>query len=241
MLKYVLLIGFVIGTGRAATLIATAQCGSTIVTNDAFASCNGPMTGAGADASVSVSPSSFAGGVSVDSGGPETSASATFDDEYVLTVTGGVGNGLFMPCMMAGASTSPPSTAGASASFGSVGVSSLPQQDIGNCLASFLFQFLPFTFGVPQTFELSASAHATGSLGEGDAGASFSKILFFDTAMNPLTGVDFTLVSVDVPEPATWLAPTLLGVILILRSKRSGILSGPTRGGRPVLRKPRSA
>ena len=128
-------------------------------------------------------------------------ATALFIDDYVFTITGGSGQGLFRPCLSA--------AGGASASFGNTSLT------FGASCGTSAVQipFTPFTFGVPQTFTLSLMAGDDGTLEQ----ANLSGFEFFDVFGQPLTNVHFTLVS--VPEPSTlWLcAIGSLGLLFGLR------------------------
>jgi hypothetical protein len=142
--------------------------------------------------------------ISVNSGGATphhgdgSFASATFIDDYVLTVTGGTRSGIFAPCLFAGAVFIGTQTIG-SASFGSVSFSGYR---VANCGFQGLPQpptmFLPFTFDIPQTFTISLYS----STGEGVGRASLESFQFFNSPSNPLNNVHFTLV--EVPEPSSW-------------------------------------
>src|ERR1700720_3938233 len=104
MFKYLLSLTFAVSFATAATIITTATCDGVTTTGTTFAMCNIPF-GAGAVASITApsfeeSPSLLETPfrVSVSAAGPgnqSTSASANFFDDYVFTVFGGTGGGLF--------------------------------------------------------------------------------------------------------------------------------------------------
>ena len=149
-------------------------------------------------------------------------ASATFIDDYVLTITGGTGQGFFAPCLFAGAMFIGTQTID-SASFGSASVNTGMGDRVGTC-ASGLNQYIAFTFDVPQTFTVSLSSLT----GAGSGSASLTGLQFM-TALppfKPLNDAHFTLVSVDLPEPSAWsLLPVgvmfFLVVAIAARSGRS--------------------
>jgi hypothetical protein len=148
-------------------------------------------------------------------------ASATFIDDYVLTVTGGTGSGIFAPCLFAGAVYIGTQTMG-SASFGSVSFSGYR---VANCGFQGAPQpptmFLPFTFDIPQTFAISLYS----STDEGSGRASLDSFQFFDTHINPLNNVHFSLVSGDLPEPSSW-SMLAVGAIFLLAVAMIGRVAG---------------
>jgi hypothetical protein len=105
-------------------------------------------------------------------------ASGTFVDDYVFTVTGGTGQGLFLPCLAAGAE-GPGSDGAASASFGSVTVAN--NAPASSCVKGIgpNIPLTPFSFGIPQTFAVSLAVQGT------DGGFVVAELLgfqFFDTS-----------------------------------------------------------
>ena len=136
----------------------------------------------------------------------EPSANGTFTDDYVFTVTGGIGQALFEPCMFSGGVTVGSGANSSFASFGGLTVSN------GNrsCFQGVSPVFIgSFTFGVPQTYTVSLSVQ--GAMG-GFVVAELSGFQFFDPSGSPLTNAHFTLVSVDLSEPT---ALSLLGIGLM--------------------------
>jgi hypothetical protein len=149
------------------------------------------------------------------------SATATFQDDYLFTVTGGSGSGMVEPCITASWDADR-GGAGAGISFGSASLSGGGSQGgfSQSCEGGSPISLLPFTFGVPQMVSvfMSASADAPTTSSEGDASASLDGFQFFDDSGNQLSNVHFSLVSASVspsvPEPGMWFP--LLAVFLLL-------------------------
>ena len=153
---------------------------------------------------------------------PESSfpSAVTFTHDYILTVTGGTGGGIFTPCLFTGRILSGPFAlmGGTSASFGNDSITSVNGSPVMTCPLRFgdltSVTGLPFTFGVPQTFTVSLSIALDF---EGFFRSELFGFQFFPTCM-PFgppcpTDIHFTLVSVDLPEASSW---SLLAVGLML-------------------------
>lgn len=129
---------------------------------------------------------------------PGSYASGSLSDDVVLTITGGTGDGFFLPIIVASAGGSSGSLAGAGGSFGPVGCST----GISSSCGTFAASPIPFTFDVPQTFHLGLSASTRSGRGAGAAGVSFGGI----QVVSPPGGSAYshTLIrSSAIPEPAT--------------------------------------
>jgi len=219
MFKYISCLVFAVSCASARTMSVQVSCGDGVTTSAQSASCldTSGFAFAGLDGGDLVFNDSFGFSVLVDAG-YATSASATFADDYVFTVTGGTGAGFFVPCMEASTDDfRVPSQA--HVGFGIAGLGSGPFGQPNLILSTCLGgnqpgTQIPFVFGVPQTFTATASGSAGGGLpgGEGDSQAGFRGFQFFDTSGNQLTSVHFTLVSTSIPEPS---AASLLGVGLM--------------------------
>jgi hypothetical protein len=204
MFKYVFSVSVAVSFASAATISTSATCDGVTTTGTTSAMCSGPF-GAGAFARIEA-PSfednmSFGFMVSTDAGGIvpfPTSASADFSDDYVFTVFGGTGGGLFFPCF---SGVGQGSGGGSFAGVG-LGFTDVPGFGTSNCgiqLRGGTPQ--PFAFGVPQIVPVGLQAFAgVGPSGEFDANLSLDYLLFFDPSGNQLSNVTFTLV--EVPEPA---------------------------------------
>lgn len=145
------------------------------------------------------------------------SATATFQDDYLFTVTGGSGSGMIEPCI-AVFWDNDRGNGDAGISFGSTGFSTEGGTREG-ALAScdgFSIPLLPFTFGVPQvvTVSMSATAQVGITPSQVDDSADLDGFQFFDDSGNQLSNVHFSLVSTSVPEPGMWFP--LLAVFLLL-------------------------
>jgi hypothetical protein len=158
MFKYVLSLTFAVSLASAATITTTATCDGVTTVGTTSAMCNIPFI-ASASASIAApsfeqSPSflatSFQVSVSAAGTGPvfSTSASADFSDDYVFTVFGGTGGGLFFPCFSGAGQGS----AGGNFAGVSFGFTDVPGNGTSNCLFNQLRGGTPqpFTFGVPQ-------------------------------------------------------------------------------------------
>ena len=141
MFKYVLSLTFAVSFATAATISTSATCNgvTTLGTFDAF--CSDGFGGlAQADLTAPsfvdtrIAPVSFVGFVvSAGSFGQvmRPSASANFSDDYVFTVFGGTGDGLFLPCF-SGYSDG----AGVSMSFGGIAFTPNGIFNNGNCIGN---------------------------------------------------------------------------------------------------------
>ena len=206
MLRYVLSFTFAVGLASAATISTSATCDGVTTVGTTFAMCNLPF-GAGAFASINA-PSlldnmSFGFGVSVSAAGlgnQSISASANFSDDYVFTVLGRTGGGLFFPCFSGVGQGS------GGGSFAGVGLGFTDVRGVGTSNCGIQLRGgtpQPFTFGVPQIVLVGLQAFAgVGPSGEFDANVSLDHILFFDPSGNPLSNITFTLI--EVPEPSAW-------------------------------------
>jgi hypothetical protein len=133
-----------------------------------------------------------------------SSASATFIQTYVLTVTGGLGDGFAEPILqVSGDRYVGVAGASASASFGGC---ELYQSGEGPPMYCY-WNSVPFAFGVPQTITLSLSADAWSIADAPPVGslAMWNGLNFFDTEGQPLSGINYSLDEVfeQTPEPAT--------------------------------------
>jgi hypothetical protein len=197
-MKYLLSLTLVVSFARAATISTSATCDGVTTVGTTSASCNDGRFKADARVSQSslVVDALFLPAFPPGGGGE---ALANFSDDYVFTVTGGTGEGVFHPCVSGDQDRT---DAGAGVSLGGIGVGVInpPCAD-----TSFAFSDSgPFTFGVPQIVHYTIEGFANPSLlhGSADATATFDGIVFFDPSGNLLANVSFTLV--EVPEPAAW-------------------------------------
>jgi hypothetical protein len=127
-------------------------------------------------------------------------AAATFQDDFVFTVTGGLVQGFFSPCFEVGAECFQ-GGASSSASFGNNGISNGGNQGGFNACGPSL---TAFTLGVPQTFTLSLSASANAGIkfanrAQAGANALLDSFEFFNDSGRAVSGVTYALV--EVPEP----------------------------------------
>jgi hypothetical protein len=102
MLKRLISLALALGCIKGATICTFASCrGFGSVSGTTSASCPG------ADAEIVANPvyqdsvniQANSGGSDIPHGDQGTFASATFIDDYILTVTGGTGQGFFVPCL----------------------------------------------------------------------------------------------------------------------------------------------
>lgn len=141
-------------------------------------------------------------------------ASASFTADFVLTVTGGSGDGFFDPELGAQATSG----------FGASSARALVVDLLGNgCIATSSswmcgpIPLLPFVFGVPDILTLTLNAYAL----DGWAWAGYGPFEFFDSNGQPLSGVSYTFVPVGpVPEPGTLLLTAAVCVVLRVFDRR---------------------
>ncbi len=155
------------------------------------------------------------GGVSVDVGaapGYSSSASASFTEDYVLTMTGGSGAAFAEPSMGAygGAFDNDFRAAGYATVSNSSGYGCYVEGfkiTTTNCND----RSLPFVFNTPQTITVSEEAGGSAIGADGVFGYEFSGawgpeiggFAFFNAQGQRLDGVSYTLVPGVVPEPGT--------------------------------------
>lgn len=140
-----------------------------------------------------------------------TIAFSYFRDDVILTITGGSGDGLFVPIVLTTAAGSAGSNAGATFRFGPLTCSTVS----GGCGS---LTAVPFTFNVPQTFlvELLAFADAADFGGAASANLSFRGL----QVLSPAGDYTYALVGTDlIPEPATLLTGAL-GLALVGMGRR---------------------
>jgi hypothetical protein len=215
MFRYVFTLTFAAGFAAAATISTSATCDGVTTVGTASATCNdgrfsATATVSSTHASVFALPSDPTG-----SGG----ASASFSTDYVFTVPGMSGGGLFFPCF---SSSGSPNATGE----GSLGGITIPL-GFPNCPSGGIpvvpFPLPTFTLGVPQIVHFSIEAAGTGSAAShliGSADVSFHGILLFDPSLCPRFGCDpgdlpqvfYLYTLVEVPEPSTL---SILGVGLM--------------------------
>lgn len=169
--------------------------------------------------------------------GPPEGSYASQSDElqglFTFTVTGGLDQGYFSPCLEVMQDYFQ-GTANATASFGAVTLSMAGRGFVQSCYPNGSTYSI-FTLGEPQVFEMLLSAFASAgsdysSSAQATASASLTGFQFLDSSMNPVSGVTYSLVE-DVPEPAVAI-PLVCG-LLILAGMR--LLSEPltSRAHRP--------
>jgi hypothetical protein len=215
----------------AATISTQVNCNGEAATGTLAASCSNAVSGASATIrenslyqdSVEFSVEMIGATSAFPEAFATFSASATFQDDYLLRVTGGSGAGFIMPCI----STSEDDFRGsgsASITFGNTGLGTTGSPRYGpqaSCERAPTIPLVPFTFGVPQIIGVSmggtAQARTTPSLV--DDLAFLNVLQFFDSAGNQLTNVHFTLISTSVPEPGT-LALLSSGLFFVLSAGR---------------------
>jgi hypothetical protein len=193
-------LSFALGVATAATIITTATCDGVTTTGITDANCD--SDGSTANATLGITTLPFGAGVLVTSSPPgSASASANFSGDYVFTVFGGNGGGLFYPCFRAnsfGSGVGHGAFDGTSFTFATAQSSSC---GVGTVL---LVLSNAFTFGVPQIVLFGVGATAATSVSDFESGADVSLIGFFlaDTSGNLLPNATFTLV--EIPESSSW-------------------------------------
>lgn len=218
-------------------LAALSLSGSTLVT--VSATCNGATYQggdsvscgdytAGATAMASLANLFVMAGASAGPYPSTSSASASLSEDFILTVTGGYGDGYAAPELSAGASNwGAPAVAWAGASLGGCSVGAYgtgPPADYCSPTS------VAFVFGVPQMLTLSESAGAEAGpwewgTPEVEGSAAFGGFFFFDAQGQPLSDVTYTFVPVDssaTPEPATLpILAVLAAAAFIARYRRA--------------------
>jgi hypothetical protein len=176
-------------------------------------------------------------------------AGVSLSEDFILTVTGGSGDGFFVGCFSGFAD---PGIGGAmvfvNGSFGgSGGESSFGPLDTCGSQFNFLRDREPFTFGVSQILTAALGAGVsqlfTARPDSADArvhwgSANGDLFLVFDTAGNPINA-SFTLVPVPAPEPSSW---SLLGIgmlFLLAMEFRGAFTNEPDRVDSRFYRTPR--
>ena len=161
-----------------------------------------------------------------------SSASASFTEGFILTVTGGSGDGYAEPLFALSAGGSSEGFQGFGEASASLGGCALQTNGAppGTCSP----MSVPFVFGVPQMLTLSESTSADvlspwsepSSLAYGNA--SMTGFEFFDANGQPLNGVSYSFVSTGqpsgVPEPGTFpILTTMACAALIAFARRRRI------------------
>jgi hypothetical protein len=220
------------GCALAATITTQVNCNGEVSTGAAAASCSHALSHASASISeTSLYQDRVGFGVQVFGGEAATvtppfvfvawSASATFQDDYLLTVTGGSGAGSIKPCMSTFWNAF---RGGADIEIGfgnsGLGIGFPSFGSNASCPGPSQVALVPFTFGVPQIISVSMSARASGAFpSDVSVFGGLSSLQFFDNAGNQITDVHFTLISTTVPEPGTG-ALLLLGLFFLLTGGR---------------------
>ena len=132
------------------------------------------------------------------------SASASFSDEYVLTVIAGPEQGFIGACFYGSGDTYQGSDY-ADGGFAGLGVASTMRAfNFDTCPQSggYNGELMSYTLGVPITsfLGLSASVSTSGATPQAQASANFTGFVFFDASMNPASGVNYSFD--EVPGPA---------------------------------------
>lgn len=189
--------------------------------NNVEANASGSFTSLGDEVSAEVS----AGVVSPSSSGMRTlTADASFGAGFLVTITGGTGVALELPCVYARGDLYPGSggQATASAVLGPASASSSVPITSGSCGTE---RGIPFTFGTPFVLsgEFSVSADSPGPLQGGPAGTAgtMGQLDFEVTDFNGVLLPHSATVSI-LPELGTWrlmLLPVVLILVQVLRGK----------------------
>jgi hypothetical protein len=211
------------GFAQANVSTACFSGSTTISSQGAYsASCLGPFSSASGEidylgfAEVEASASPYAGNPFF----PSASASVSFTEDYVLTVTGGSGGGFVEAQLSAYAQYSDPyAEVSATASLG--GCTAVPYY-------SFCREATPFVFNTPQILTLYVSLDASAGSGynfgsNGDAGASWGQFEFFNAQMQPIS-VSYTFIDTEIPTPEASTLPVLTGIacaaLIALKQRR---------------------
>jgi hypothetical protein len=141
---------------------------------------------------------------------------ATYTATLQITIAGGSGSGLYIPCLTAGASGI---GSFATAQFGSITPLS------GSCTTFDGSKVIAFAYGVAQTQLVTISAYDSNMLNGGGALASLNGIQVFDSSRNLVTTAQVALVdtaATSSPEPRM-LVPLglILGLGWLLRRRTS--------------------
>ncbi len=219
----------------AGTIASAAAITITVSCSDApslpgATSCNGPhQTSATASASLTSvsSAASYSGGGTI--ANYVATAKAEVNVDYLLTVHGGSGAGLFAVCLTAFGTDSGSSGSGsASAAFGALGAfGSSGNTGTAGCdpiVLDHIQTGATFQYDVPQLLHLrlfsSSYGDSTQSSGGGSSNASIgSTFTFADSAHLINHGATFTLA--EVPEPSTLLLTFIvLAVAGISRNRK---------------------
>jgi hypothetical protein len=159
----------------------------------------------------------------VDAGSSSATASLTWD--FILTVTGGYGDGYAEPELSVGANSYGGVGWGdASASLGGCWMNASGGTPPGGCSPT----SVAFVFGVPQTLTLFESADASAGYFYGvppvGGAASMSGFEFFKAYGQPLSGFTYTFVPADqpsaTPEPDTLALAAMACAFLIAFERR---------------------
>ena len=162
-------------------------------------------------------------GVGLDAGSTSATASLTWD--FILTVTGGYGDGYAEPELSVGAdSYGGVGWGDASASLGGCWMNASGGTPPGGCSPT----SVAFVFGVPQTLTLFESADASAGYFYGvppvGGAASMSGFEFFKAYGQPLSGFTYTFVPADqpsaTPEPDTLALAAMACAFLIAFERR---------------------
>ena len=147
--------------------------------------------------------------------GSFASRSETFRGNFLFTVTSGPDEGLFAPCLSAGADWFQ-GFASAVAVFDGAGVAATGRGGgVESCI-----QYGHYTLGVPQYVNilLSVQASAGSNLfdnANADAFAAYYGLLFFDSAGQRLSDISFSLVELPVPD-ASAASLVLCGIFILV-------------------------
>jgi hypothetical protein len=206
MFRYVLSLTFAVSLASAGTISTTATCDGVTTFGTFSARCDDRFSLAEAD--LGTPSEGFPGGTfivnvgAVKGIGPpiglgSASASASFSNDYVFTITGGTGDGFFYPCI----SSQENGGATGGMSFGGIELIIFGAETCGLAPRA---APKPFTFGVPQIVHITMGASVSpAAFGREAGGTAFLReILFFDPSGNQLSGVTYTLVPAPAPEPS---------------------------------------
>ena len=158
------------------------------------------------------------------------SASASFRDEYVLTVIAGPEQGFIGGCFYGSGDTYQGSDF-AGGNFAGFGVNSGTRAfNFDTCPQSggYNGELMSYTLGVPitSTLGLSASVSTSGATPQAQASVNFTGFVFFDASMNPASDINYSFDEVPgppVPEPSliSLLSCGLVFLVFIALSRRA--------------------